>query len=184
MKPTITSYQDSFTAIESINQPVVVAIQGGCIGGGVDLITAADIRYASTDAWFTVKEVDIGMAADVGTLQRLPKVVANQSLIREWCYTARRISAEEALSSGLVSRLLPNREALMQASLALCVEIASKSPVAVIGTKAMLNYSRDHSVREGLDYMALWNAAALQTADVANAINATLSKKTPIFAKL
>lgn len=184
MKPNVLAYQDSFSVIESINQPVVVAIQGACIGGGVDLITAADIRMCTTEAFFSVKEVDVGMAADVGTLQRLPKVVSNQSLVREWCFTGRKITSAEALSSGLVSRVLPTKEALLKEALALCVEIAAKSPVAVTGTKVMLNYSRDHSVKDSLDYVALWNAAALQTKDVALAMEFNTAKKQAIFSNL
>ena len=184
LKPAITAYQDSFSVLESINQPVVVSIQGPCIGGGVDLITAADIRYCSEDAYFSVKEVDVGLAADVGTLQRLPKVVANQSLVREWCYTGRKITSGEALSSGLVSKVFPNQEALMKASLAVCVEIAKKSPVAVTGTKVILNYSRDHSIKDSLDYVALWNASALQSKDLAAAMEFSLTKQQAIFSNL
>lgn len=184
LRPAIQAYQDSFSVIESINQPVVVAIQGPCIGGGVDLITAADIRLCSSDAFFSIKEIDVGMAADVGTLQRLPKVVSNQSLVREWCFTGRKILPAEALAAGLVSRVLPNKEALLREALALCVDIAAKSPVAVTGTKAMLNYSRDHSVKDALEYVALWNAAALQSKDVGLAMEFTMAKQQAIFSNL
>ena len=122
--------------------------------------------------------------ADVGSLQRLPRVVGSASLVREWCFTGRKVPAAEALSSGLVSRVLPTREALAAEALALCVEIAAKSPLAVSGTKAMLNYSRDHSVRESLDHVAMWNAAALQSQDVMKAMQATTARQTPIFSNL
>lgn len=180
----IKDYQQSFTAIENCIQPVVVAIQGPCIGGGVDLITACDIRLTTKEAYFSIKEVDIGMAADVGTLQRLPKVVANQSLVREWCYTGRNISSQEALTAGLVSNVYETSEALHAAALQLCKTIAEKSPLAVSGTKKMLLYSRDHSVAESLDQVALWNSFALQSHDVPNAVLASMKKKKPVYSNL
>jgi delta(3,5)-delta(2,4)-dienoyl-CoA isomerase len=184
LRSFISAYQASFAAVEACPQPVVAAIHGACIGGGVDLITAACIRFASADAWFSVKEVDVGMAADVGTLQRLPKIVGSASLVREWCYTGRRISAEEALSAGLVSRVCATREALAAEALALCVTLASKSPLALAGTKHLLNYSRDHSVQQSNEYVALWNAAALQSNDVMVAMHASMAKQTPIYSNL
>lgn len=184
MKPSIAEYQESFTAMERCAQPIIVAVQGACIGGGVDLVTAADIRLASDQAWFSIKEVDVGMAADVGTLQRLPRVVGNDSLVREWCYTGRKITASEALAAGLVSRVLPTPEALLTEALALAVQIASKSPLAIAGTKANLLYARDHTVRDGLDYVAQWNASALQSEDVIKAMEASMSKQTPIYSNL
>jgi len=184
LRSFISAYQASFTAVEACPQPVVAAIHGACIGGGVDLITAACIRWASADAFFSVKEVDVGMAADVGTLQRLPKIVGSASLVREWCYTGRKVSAAEALAAGLLSRVLPTREALASEALALCVSLASKSPLALAGTKHLLNYSRDHSVAEANEHVALWNAAALQSQDVMRAMQATLSKQAPIFSNL
>lgn len=184
MTPSIVAYQEAFSALESMAQPVVVAIQGACVGGGVDLVTAADIRWCTSDAWFSVKEVDVGMAADVGSLARLPKLVGSTSLVKEWAYTGRKIPASEALSSGLVSRVLPTTKDLLQESLALCVAIASKSPLAVTGTKVHLNYARDHSVKEALDFVALWNSSALQSEDVAIAMQASMSKQQPIFSNL
>ena len=150
----------------------------------MDLVTAADIRLASELAWFSVKEVDVGMAADVGTLQRLPRVVGNASLVREWCYTGRKVTAAEALAAGLVSRVLPTNEALLAESLALAIQIASKSPLAIAGTKVNLLYARDHSIKDGLDYVAQWNAAALQSEDVGRAMEASMSKQTPIYSNL
>ena len=184
MGPSIAAYQAAFSALESMAQPVVAAVQGACVGGGVDLVTAADIRWCSADAWFSVKEVDVGMAADVGSLARLPKITGNASLVREWCYTGRKVPASEALSAGLVSRVLPSTKELLSESLALCVEIAAKSPLAVTGTKIHLNYARDHSVKEALDFVALWNASALQSQDVAIAMQASLTKQQPIFSNL
>uniref|UniRef100_A0A8C2REQ2 Delta(3,5)-Delta(2,4)-dienoyl-CoA isomerase, mitochondrial n=1 Tax=Capra hircus TaxID=9925 RepID=A0A8C2REQ2_CAPHI len=162
----ITRYQETFSVIEKCPKPVIAAIHGGCIGGGVDLITACDIRYSTQDSFFQVKEVDIGLAADVGTLQRLPKVIGNQSLVNELAYTARKMMADEALESGLVSRLFPDKETMLDAAFTLAAEISSKSPVAVQSTKINLIYSRDHSVTESLNYMKSWNMSMLQTKDV------------------
>jgi delta(3,5)-delta(2,4)-dienoyl-CoA isomerase len=184
MRSFVTQYQSSFSVLEALPQPVVVSIHGACIGGGVDLITACDIRLASQEAYFSIKEVDVGMAADVGTLQRLPKVVGNQSLVREWAYTGRKIPAAEALSAGLLSRVFANKEELAKESLALCKLIASKSPIAVTGTKSQLLFSRDHSVPDSLEYVATWNAAMLQSSDVIAAMQASMERKQPIFSNL
>ncbi|XP_047647810.1 delta(3,5)-Delta(2,4)-dienoyl-CoA isomerase, mitochondrial isoform X3 [Phacochoerus africanus] len=183
----ISKYQETFSVIEKCPKPVIAAIHGGCIGGGVDLITACDIRYCAQDAFFQVKEVDIGLAADVGTLQRLPKIIGNQSLVNELAFTARKMMADEALNSGLVSRIFPDQEVLLEAALALAAEISSKSPVAVQGTKINLLYSRDHSVAEGLNYMKSWNMSMLQTKDVIKSVQAAMEKKelkTITFSKL
>ncbi|XP_044209510.1 delta(3,5)-Delta(2,4)-dienoyl-CoA isomerase, mitochondrial isoform X1 [Thunnus albacares] len=187
LKKTITKYQETFSVIEKCPKPVVVAVHGACVGGGVDLITACDIRLCTQDAWFQVKEVDIGLAADVGTLQRLPKVIGSRSLVNELALTARKMYADEAKSSGLVSRVFADKEALMAGALEMAEEIAGRSPVAVQGTKINLIYSRDHSVTEGLDYMATWNMSMLQTQDVMKSAQASMEKKSPktiTFSKL
>jgi delta(3,5)-delta(2,4)-dienoyl-CoA isomerase len=136
------------------------------------------------DAFFQIKEVDIGLAADVGTLQRLPKIVGNDSLVRELSYTARRMMADEALQMGLVSKVCPDKEALLAAALEVAKTIAEKSPIAVQGTKINLIYSRDHSVASGLHYMQTWNAAMLQSDDLMKAAVASMTKEKPLFAKL
>lgn len=187
VKKVIAKYQETFSVIEKCPKPVVVAVHGACVGGGVDLITACDIRLCTQDAWFQVKEVDIGLAADVGTLQRLPKVIGSRSLVNELALTARKMFADEAKSSGLVSRVFADKEAMMAAALELAGEIAGRSPVAVQGTKINLVYSRDHSVAEGLDYMATWNMSMLQTQDVMKSAQAAMEKKSPktiAFSKL
>ncbi|KAM4697226.1 delta(3,5)-Delta(2,4)-dienoyl-CoA isomerase, mitochondrial isoform 1-T1 [Rhinophrynus dorsalis] len=187
MRRKIAEYQETFSVIEKCPKPVIAAIHNACIGGGVDLITACDIRYCSQDAWFQVKEVEVGLAADVGTLQRLPKVIGSQSLVRELAFTARKMMSDEAKSSGLVSRVLPDKASLLHAAFDLASEISSKSPVAVQGTKVNLVYSRDHSVTEGLDYMATWNMSMLQTQDILKSAQAILEKKTTkdiVFSKL
>jgi len=179
MRKIIAKYQETFSVIEKCPKPVVVAIHGACVGGGVDLITACDIRLCTQDAWFQVKEVDIGLAADVGTLQRLPKVIGSRSLVNELALTARKLYADEAKSSGLVSRVFADKEAMMAGALEMASEIAGRSPVAVQGTKVNLIYSRDHSVAEGLDYMATWNMSMLQTHDVMKSAQASMEKKSP-----
>ncbi|XP_059522627.1 delta(3,5)-Delta(2,4)-dienoyl-CoA isomerase, mitochondrial [Myotis daubentonii] len=177
LRSLIARYQETFSVIEKCPKPVIAAIHGGCIGGGVDLITACDIRYCAQDAFFQVKEVDVGLAADVGTLQRLPRVIGNQSLVNELAFTARKMMADEALSSGLVSRIFPDKEVMLDAAFNLAAEISSKSPVAVQGTKINLLYSRDHSVAEGLNYMTSWNMSMLQTQDIVKSVQAAMEKK-------
>lgn len=179
MRKIIAKYQETFSVIEKCPKPVVVAVHGACVGGGVDLITACDIRLCTQDAWFQVKEVDIGIAADVGTLQRLPKVIGSRSLVNELALTARKLYADEAKSSGLVSRVFADKEAMMAGAMEIASEIAGRSPVAVQGTKVNLIYSRDHSVAEGLDYMATWNMSMLQTHDVMKSAQASMEKKSP-----
>ncbi|XP_046934061.1 delta(3,5)-Delta(2,4)-dienoyl-CoA isomerase, mitochondrial isoform X1 [Lynx rufus] len=177
LRNLISRYQESFSVIEKCPKPVIAAIHGACIGAGVDLVTACDIRYCAQDAFFQVKEVDIGLAADVGTLQRLPKVIGNQSLVNELAFTSRKMMADEALGSGLVSRVFPNKEDMLEAAFTLAEEISTKSPVAVQSTKVNLIYSRNHSVAESLNYMATWNMSMLQTQDIVKSVQATLEKK-------
>ncbi|XP_006215165.1 delta(3,5)-Delta(2,4)-dienoyl-CoA isomerase, mitochondrial [Vicugna pacos] len=177
LRSLITRYQETFSVIEKCPKPVIAAIHGGCIGGGVDLITACDIRYCAQDAFFQVKEVDTGLAADVGTLQRLPRVIGNQSLVNELAFTARMMMADEALDSGLVSRVFSDKEVMLDAAFALASEISSRSPVAVQGTKINLIYSRDHSVTDGLNFMKSWNMSMLQTEDIIKSVQAALQKK-------
>ncbi|XP_057568706.1 delta(3,5)-Delta(2,4)-dienoyl-CoA isomerase, mitochondrial [Hippopotamus amphibius kiboko] len=187
LRSLLSRYQETFSVIEKCPKPVIAAIHGGCIGAGVDLITACDIRYCTQDAYFQVKEVDLGLAADVGTLQRLPRVIGNQSLVNELAFTARKMMADEALDSGLVSRVFPDKEVMLDAVVALAAEISSKSPVAVQGTKINLLYSRDHSVTDSLNYMKSWNMSMLQSEDVVKSVQALIEKKelkTVTFSKL
>eukprot|EP01098_Paradermamoeba_levis_P007532 TRINITY_DN3119_c0_g1_i1.p1 TRINITY_DN3119_c0_g1~~TRINITY_DN3119_c0_g1_i1.p1 ORF type:complete len:316 (+),score=84.37 TRINITY_DN3119_c0_g1_i1:1153-2100(+) len=178
----IKSYQDSFTAIEQCRQPVIAAVHGACIGAGVDLITACDIRYGSGDSYYSIKEVDIGLAADVGTLQRFPKVVGAESLLRELAYTSRLFSSKEAKEIGLISKLVEEgKEKLIEETLSLARVIGTKSPVAVAGTKRALIYSRDHPVAASLDWQAAWNMSMLQSADIVEAVSAQFEKSSPKF---
>ncbi|WP_231423405.1 crotonase/enoyl-CoA hydratase family protein [Pseudomonas sp. Leaf59] len=180
LRRKILELQASFNAVDNCRKPVLAAIQGYCIGGAIDLISACDMRYAAEDAQFSIKEVDIGMAADVGTLQRLPRIVGD-GMLRELAYTGRQFGAEEARSIGLVNRVYPDHASLLAGVLEIAREVAAKSPIAVTGTKAMLSYMRDHSVNDGLEYVATWNAAMLQSNDLRVAIAAHMSKQKPDF---
>jgi enoyl-CoA hydratase len=176
----IKELQACIQAIEDCRKPVIALIQGGCIGGGVDIISACDIRLCSAQAYFSVKEVDLGIVADLGTLQRLRHLVG-EGIAREWAFTARNISAQEAYECKLVNRVEPDSEHLLQAGIEMARIIAAKSPLAVRGTKQVMNYSRDHSVAEGLEYVALWNAAQLLSKDIESAMIAAFQKQTPSF---
>ncbi|MEA3035462.1 MAG: enoyl-CoA hydratase [Sphingomonadales bacterium] len=175
--------QDCFTAAEEARPPVIAAIHGGCIGAGVDLATACDIRLATADAFFQVAEVDVAITADLGTLQRLTRLIP-EGMVRELAYTGRRMDADEALRLGLVNRVEPDREAVVAAALALARTIAAKSPLAVAGAKKSLNHSRGRPVEAGLRDVALWNAATLVSADFGEAIAARRGKTEPKFGPL
>lgn len=183
MRELILSLQDAFTAIERAPFPVIAAIHGACIGGAIDLITACDIRVASADATFAVEEINIGMAADVGTLQRLPKLIA-PSVAAELCFSGRRFDAAEAKAIGLVSAVHADRDRLMEAADALARSIAEKSPLAIAGIKRNLAYARDHGVADGLDYIATWNGGFLRPEDLMAAVQAKMAKATATFADL
>ena len=172
--------QEMLSKLEKLRIPVLAGIQGGCIGGGLDLVTAADMRFASKDAFFCIQEVNIGMAADIGTLQRLPKVIP-EGKVRELAYTGRRMPAEEALEAGLVNKVYESHEEMVSGLKEMAAVIASKSPLAVYGTKAILNFSRDHTIAEGLEYNALWSGAMLPQEDMAEAMMSNMEKRDPEF---
>jgi enoyl-CoA hydratase len=176
----ILSLQDSITAIEKCSKPVLAAIHNGCIGGGVDIASACDMRYCTEDAYFTIKEIDLGMVADIGTLQRLPKIIS-PAMAAEMAYTGRKVSGQEAKAIGLVNHCYASNETLIEGVMQIATTIASKSPVSVRGTKHILQYTRDHSVEDSLNYMATWNAAMLLSADLTEAFRATLEKRKPKF---
>lgn len=180
MRRIILDLQDTLTSLERCRKPVLAAIHGGCIGGGIDLITCADMRYCSADAYFTIKEIDIGMTADVGTLQRLPKLVG-EGITRELAYTGRKFEAEEATRIGLVNRVFETREALYAGVQEIAAMIAAKSPLSIRGTKEMITYARDHSVADSLNYIATWNAAMLMSKDLSEAMTANMQKRLPVF---
>lgn len=180
LRRKIQQMQASFTAVDRCRKPVLAAVQGYCIGGAIDLIAACDMRYAATDAQFSIKEIDMGMAADVGTLQRLPRIIGD-GLLRELAYTGRTVEAGEAQAIGLVNRLFDSHEALLDGVFAIARQIAAKSPIAITGTKQMISYMRDHRVDDGLDYIATWNAAMLQSNDLRVALAASMSKQPARF---
>ncbi len=173
LRRTILRLQGNLTAIENCRVPVLAAIHKTCIGGGVDMTCCADMRYATQDAYFSIREIDLGMTADVGTLQRLPKIIPD-GVVRELAYTGRNMSAEEAREVGFVNKVFDNRETMMREVTAIARSIAAKSPLAVRGSKEMLRYSRDHSVSEGLNYIAPWNAGMLSQVDLQAGIEAQM----------
>lgn len=183
LRALILKLQGSFSCLEAARFPVIAAIHGACIGGGIDLITAVDIRIAAADSVFAVEEINIGMAADVGTLQRLPRLVP-PGVARELCLTGRRFSAEEARGWGLLNALHDGREATLAAALAMAGEIASKSPLGIAGIKRAMVYAADHTVADGLEQIATWNAGTLRAADLVEAITARGEKRRALFPDL
>jgi enoyl-CoA hydratase/carnithine racemase len=159
---------------------VIAAVHGACIGGGVDLVCCADMRYCSTEAVFQVKEIDLGMTADVGTLQRLPRLVPD-GVAREWVYTGRKVGGDEARAAGFVNQVFGSREQLTTGVDAVARTIAAKAPLAIRGAKEMLAYARDHSVADGLNYVATWNAAMLLSSDLQEAFGAAMEKRQARF---
>ena len=172
--------QYTISCLEKARIPVIAAIQGACIGSAVDMVTACDIRYATKDAFFCIQEINIGMAADVGTLQRLPYLIP-EGIVRELAYTGRKFSADEALRYGLINAVLDTHEAVIDHALDVAGEIANKAPLAVTGAKEILNYNRDHSVEESLNYTALWNSAMNFSDDMMEAFKSKVEKKDPEF---
>ncbi|KAJ6550229.1 ClpP/crotonase-like domain-containing protein [Mycena capillaripes] len=204
----LKEFQNAIGAPERCSFPVIAAVHGLVVGLGIDIISACDIRFAAEGTQFTIKEVDVGLAADIGTLAYLPKITGNHSLARELAYTSRLFSVSEATQLGLLSRVVPGgREGVVKAALDLAGIIAGKSPIAVSGTKRILTHSRDHrcaskyciflispqdfltpiypfSVAENLEYTAVWNSAALQTSDIPESLRAVKGRTAPVFAPL
>ncbi len=165
LRRLVLDLQNSLSALEQVRIPVLAAIQGGCIGGALDMVCAADSRYCSADAYFTIKETELGMTADVGTLQRLPKLMP-QGVVRELAYTGRNFGAEEARALGFVNAVYESQQAMLDGVMAIAAKIAANSPLAVSGCKEMLNYSRDHSVDDSLKYMATWQSGMFRPEDM------------------
>lgn len=180
---TALRMQRHLSALEDCRLPVLAAIQGGAIGGGVDLVTACDMRYATADAFLTIFETNIAMTADVGTFPRLVKLIP-EGIVRELAYTGRRMSADEAKAVGLINRVYPNQDAMLDGVMAIAREIASKAPLAVYGCKRMINYARDHSTADGLDYVAIWNASMFQSDEIREAMRANAAREPGDFAPL
>lgn len=176
----VKALQETFSALENARQPVLAAIQGGAVGAGVDLACACDCRYASDDAFFCVQETAIGMTADVGTFPRLAKIIP-EGWARQMVYTAERLPAAKAKEIGLVNDVFGSHEALLDGVMAIARTIAGHAPLAVAGAKRMMNYSRDHSTADTLDYVALWNAAMLRGEDIRESYAAKSEKRAPRF---
>ncbi|MGE0387046.1 MAG: enoyl-CoA hydratase-related protein [Gammaproteobacteria bacterium] len=174
---------ESLEALERAPFPVVAAVQGGCVGGGLDIIAACDVRYCSAEAFFCIQEINIGMAADLGVLQRLPKLIP-QGVVRELAYSGRRMNAQRALAVGLVNEVLPDPQAAIDAALALAREIAGKSPLAIAVTKRELNYARDHTLAESLEQMVMLQSASMDQAETMTAIAAQEDKRPAEFPDL
>lgn len=183
-RPKLKAMQDSISSLEHCRKPVIAAVSGYCIGAGVDLISACDIRYCNQNALISIREVNVGMAADIGTLQRLPKIVGNNSWIREMAFTARNAKAEEAAHFGVFSKVFNGYDEMIREAIKLAVEIAERSPLAVVGCKVNLDYAREHSVEEALEFGKQWSAWALQSGDMMTAIMAQMQKQKPEFPKL
>ena len=179
----LTDMQATFTKLEALRMPVICAIQGGCIGGAVDMVTAACIRYATADAFFCIQEINIGMVADVGTLQRLPKLVP-LAVVKELAYTGRRLPAAKALGYGLVNEVFDTPEAMLAAALQCAKEIAAKPPIAIWGTKQAVQYARDHSVEDSLRQMGWLQGAIWSNAHVRESIAAMQTKRAGSFTPL
>ena len=180
LRRMILDLQDCLTTIERCRKPVLAAIHGACIGGAIDLVTCCDIRYVATGAIFSVREIDLAVVADVGTLQRLPRLIG-EGMARELSFTARNFSAEEAGVLGLVNRVFASPEVLAAEAHEVARCIAAKSPLAVRGTKEVMNFSRDHAVADGLNFVATWNAAMLLSSDLDECILAQQEKRMPRF---
>ena len=175
LRQSILAMQDNLSALEKCRKPVLAAIHSLCIGGGVDLTCCCDMRYASADASFSIREIDIGMTADVGTLQRLPHLIP-QGVARELAYTGRDMNAQEARELGFVNRVFDDRDALLEGVRGVALDIAGKAPLAVRGTKEMMLYARDHSVADGLNYIATWNAGMLSQVDLEAGVTAQATR--------
>jgi enoyl-CoA hydratase len=182
-RSTVKTLLWTASALEKARVPVLVAVQGGCIGGALDVATAADLRYASADAFFVVQEINIGMTADIGTLQRLGSCVP-EGIAREMAYTGRRMSAQRAFEVGLVQQVYDDHASLVAGVLETAKEIASKSPLAIWGTKVAMTFARDHSVDDSLDHMATWQSGMFQPADMVESFTAKAEKRDPVYADL
>jgi enoyl-CoA hydratase len=176
----ILQLQRTFTRLEALRIPVIAAIHGACVGGALDMVTACDVRYAASDAFFCVQEINIGLVADVGTLQRLPKLIP-EAVAREYAYSGRRLPAARARELGLVNEVFADQAAALDAALALAREIAGKSPSAVWASKQAINYAREHTVADSLQQMALLQMGVWQSRDIAEAVRANAERRDARF---
>ena len=172
--------QETFSCLEKARMPVIAAVQGGCIGGGIDMISACDMRYATADAFFCIQEINIGITADVGTLQRLPKIIP-EGIAREMAFTGNRIPAQRAREVGLINEIFEDHDALLEGVTKIAAGIAERSPLAVWGSKEMINYARDHTVADSLNYIATWQTGMFQPTDMLEAFKAKGEKREPVY---
>lgn len=179
MRTMILDFQESITVIEKCKKPVIAAVTGAAVGGAIDILAACDIRYCDESAWFSIKEVDVGLAADIGTLQRMGKVCGNESTVKELALTARRFDGKEAHEIGFMSSVAVSKEEMMDRVFEVAKTIAEKSPLATQGTKVAINYARDHSIADSLEQIATWNGAALLSEDLIKSAQAVLQRKGP-----
>ena len=180
LRKKILKLQESFTQLEKCRKPIIAAIDGACIGGGLDLICSCDIRFSTFDSYFQIKEIDFGFAADVGTLQRLPKLIP-QGIVHELAYTGRQFSGEEAYNLGLVNKCFDDRSTMISSVRKIARQIAKKPPLGIRGVKEILLNARDNSVSDGLKYVATWNAAMLLSSDLEESFEAKLQNRSPEF---
>jgi enoyl-CoA hydratase len=180
---TLRELMDCFSALDEARFPVICAVQGGCIGGALDLACACDIRLCSADAFFTAQEIQIGMTADLGVLQRLPKIVP-QGVARQMAYTGERVDAQRARDIGLVNEVFADPAQLLQHAMALAASIAAKSPLAIAGTKLAINHARDHGTAASLHQMRLLQSAIFDSSEIAEAVAAWKEKREGEFAPL
>ena len=180
---TVKYLQKTFSCLEESRIPVLAAVQGGAIGGGVDLITACDMRYMTENAFLSIFEINIGMTADVGTFPRIAKLLP-EGVAKELAFTGRKMSANEAKELGLVNRVFQNQESMLQGVMDIAKEIATKAPLAIYGTKRIINYSRDHNTSDTLDYIGIWNASMLQQDEIREAMGANKEKRRGDFVDL
>jgi len=184
LRRAVLELQETFNVLDRARMPVLVAVQGGCIGAGVDMISACDCRYATEDAFFVIQEINLGMTADVGTFPRLCHLMS-QSALRELAYSGRRLSAQKAKELGLVSEVFATQDELLAHVMGVAKDIAEKSPLAVYGSKVMMNYARDHSIADGLDYIATWQAGMYNPeTDMLESFKAKNEKRAPQFGDL
>ena len=180
---TVKYLQQTFSCLEECRVPVLVAIQGGAIGGGVDLITACDMRYMTEDAYLTIYEINIGMTADVGTFPRITKLLP-EGIVKELAYTGRKMAAQEAKELGFANEIFKDHESMLVGVMEIAKKIASKAPLAIYGSKRIINYARDHSTSDTLDYIGIWNASMLQQDEIKEAMIAKNEKRDPNFVEL
>lgn len=184
LRTSVLHIQETFNVLERARMPVLIAIHGGCVGGAVDFASACDCRYATEDAFFVIQEINLGMTADVGTFPRLCSLLP-QGMVRELAYSGRRMPAKKALEMGLVNDIFPTQEAMLKHVMSLAKEMAEKSPLAVYGSKVMINYARDHSIADGLDYIATWQAGMFNPeTDMRESFVSKAEKRAPEFADL